>query len=68
MCLKNGIVGKDTPMICPVNPNGRFTDEIKDFAGMYVKDADKLICQNLKKNGRLVHQSTITHSYPFCWR
>ncbi|CAH8634361.1 unnamed protein product [Schistosoma haematobium] len=68
VCLKNGIVGKDTPMICPVNPNGRFTDEIKDFAGMYVKDADKLICQNLKKKGRLVHQSTITHSYPFCWR
>ncbi|TNN15304.1 Isoleucine--tRNA ligase, cytoplasmic [Schistosoma japonicum] len=68
VCLTNGIIRKDTPMICPVNSNGRFTDEIKEFAGMYVKDADKFICQNLKKHGRLVNQSTITHSYPFCWR
>ncbi|CAH8551607.1 unnamed protein product [Schistosoma turkestanicum] len=68
VCLANGIIAKDTPMICPVNPNGRFTDQIKEFSGMYVKEADKFICQNLKQRNRLVHQSTITHSYPFCWR
>ncbi|CAH8626208.1 unnamed protein product [Heterobilharzia americana] len=68
VCLINGVISKDTTMICPVNPNGRFTDEIQDFAGMYVKDADKCICQSLKQRGRLIHQSTITHSYPFCWR
>jgi len=24
--------------------------------------------KDLKQKGRLVHQGTITHSYPFCWR
>ena len=32
------------------------------------QDADKGIVKVLKEKGRLVHQSTITHSYPFCWR
>jgi len=35
---------------------------------MYVKDADKGICSLLKKKGRLIHQSTVKHNYPFCWR
>ncbi|XP_003391702.3 PREDICTED: isoleucine--tRNA ligase, cytoplasmic-like, partial [Amphimedon queenslandica] len=42
--------------------------EVTDFAGQYVKDADKAITKLLKVNGRLVHQGTIKHSYPFCWR
>lgn len=32
------------------------------------KAADKEIQKVLKAKGRLVVQSTITHSYPFCWR
>jgi len=24
--------------------------------------------KRLKEKGRLVHQSTYSHSYPFCWR
>ena len=32
------------------------------------QDADKGIMKVLKEKGRMVHQSTITHSYPFCWR
>ncbi|VDP91782.1 unnamed protein product [Echinostoma caproni] len=68
ICMANGIIRKDTPMVCPVDPCGRFTAEITEFAGNYVKDADKAICQELKRRGRLIHQSTINHSYPFCWR
>ncbi len=30
--------------------------------------ADKAIMKQLKEAGRLVHQSTCSHSYPFCWR
>ncbi len=54
--------------ICPVDASGKFTAEVKDFAGQYVKDADKAIAQYIKKAGRLVNQSTVQHSYPFCWR
>ena len=35
---------------------------------MYVKDADKLIIKKLKREERLIKDSTCKHSYPFCWR
>lgn len=59
---------KEMAPVCPVDASGRFTAEVVDFAEQYVKDADRLICQHLKHAGRLVHQSTLQHSYPFCWR
>jgi isoleucyl-tRNA synthetase len=34
----------------------------------YVKDADKEIIAHLKASGRLIDNSSYTHSYPFCWR
>lgn len=55
-------------LVCPVDNNGRFTEEVPPFAGMLVKDADKAIMQDLKKRGILFHQATIRHRYPFCWR
>ncbi|CAG5132735.1 unnamed protein product, partial [Candidula unifasciata] len=68
VCLANGIITRDMKMVCPVDPSGRFTEEVTDFKGLYVKDADKEIVKNLKARGRLVHQGTVKHSYPFCWR
>lgn len=35
---------------------------------MYIKDADPLIKEHLKNEGRLVSAGTIVHSYPYCWR
>lgn len=55
-------------MICPVDERGCFTDQVTDFKGIYVKDADKLILNYLKKIGHLVKQEQIQHSYPYCWR
>ena len=54
--------------VCPVDPHGRFTEEVKSFAGQYVKDADKEIIKDLKDRGRLYKQDTIQHSYAFCPR
>ncbi|MDZ7670434.1 MAG: isoleucine--tRNA ligase [Gammaproteobacteria bacterium] len=53
---------------CPVTMHGRFTDEVTDFAGQYVKDADKHITRDLKERGALFRQEVIQHSYPFCYR
>ncbi|MEX2366024.1 MAG: class I tRNA ligase family protein, partial [Pseudohongiellaceae bacterium] len=47
---------------------GKFTDEVSDFKGQYVKDADKGIIKYLKESGQLLHQDVIVHSYPFCPR
>ena len=66
--LANGIVEPDEMPPCPVDDVGRFTSEVTDFQGQYVKDADKEIIKVLKSKGRLIVQSTYTHSYPFCWR
>lgn len=52
----------------PVDPNGCFTAEVGDFVGQHVKAADKAIIKHLKASGRLVVDSQITHSYPYCWR
>lgn len=55
-------------LVCPIDANGRFTLEVPTYAGMLVKDADKEILRDLKKQGSVFHQATIRHRYPFCWR
>ena len=60
----NGI----TALVCPVDLEGKFTDEVSDFAGVYVKDADKDIIRKLKEEGKLYIQEVYQHSYPFCPR
>ncbi|XP_062923638.1 isoleucine--tRNA ligase, cytoplasmic [Mobula hypostoma] len=68
VCMDYGIIQKDSSPVCPVDVSGCFTTEVKDYAGQYVKDADKNIIKYLKDKGRLVHSSTFNHNYPFCWR
>ncbi|KAI0344747.1 hypothetical protein BDW22DRAFT_1418918 [Trametopsis cervina] len=66
--LANGILRADEMPPCPIDDAGRFTSEVSDFVGQHVKAADKDIQKVLKTKGRLIVQSTINHSYPFCWR
>lgn len=54
--------------VCPLDSRGHFTQEVSDFSGLYVKDADKQIIHALKKSGLLYRQETLVHSYPFCPR
>ncbi|XP_063282541.1 isoleucine--tRNA ligase, cytoplasmic [Pelobates fuscus] len=68
VCMDFNIIQKDSVPVCPVDASGCFTQEVTDFAGQYVKDADKNIIKLLKERGRLVHSSTYKHNYPFCWR
>ena len=60
--------GEGPELICPVEPNGKFNDQVPDFAGMWVKEADKPILRALKEAGALYHQEQYEHEYPFCWR
>ena len=53
---------------CPVSLHGEFTDEVPDFAGRHVKEADKDIISALKTKGALYRQDVIQHSYPYCYR
>ncbi|MEE9450053.1 MAG: isoleucine--tRNA ligase [Ignavibacteriaceae bacterium] len=58
----------DLPMMQPVTRGGLFTEEVTDFAGQFVKDADKDIIYKMKQEGKLYKKETITHTYPFSWR
>lgn len=69
--------GKDVPI---VNKQGKYVDEITDFAGMYVKNEyyseeerpekslDVLISIKLKEENRAFKVEKYEHSYPHCWR
>ena len=52
----------------PLDERGHFTAQVRDFAGQHVKATDKAIIKHLKGTGRLIVDSMITHSYPYCWR
>lgn len=56
------------PFLQPVTRGGLFTEEVTDFAGMFVKDADLEIIKKLRESGHLYKKETIVHSYPFSWR
>lgn len=60
--------GTGVPTICPIDNECRFTDEVADYKGRFVKDCDKDIIDRLKGEGSLVKRDQILHAYPFCWR
>ena len=56
------------PVLVPIDADCRFTSEVPDFAGLFVKDADSPIIRKLKDEGKLVKRENYLHSYPFCYR
>ncbi len=62
-------VGKkyDLPFVQFVNEKGELTDDTP-WGGVFVKKADPLVLDYLKKNGKLFAAPQFEHSYPFCWR
>ena len=64
--------GKDAkaqiPFMEPIDAECKFTKEVPDYQGRFVKEADKDIMDRLKKEGKLVKRDQIKHQYPHCWR
>ena len=56
------------PFVKLVDDRGKMLDCTREVAGMFVKDADKVIIKMLKENGLLFKEMPFEHSYPFCWR
>ncbi|OGZ57986.1 MAG: hypothetical protein A3G60_04135 [Candidatus Ryanbacteria bacterium RIFCSPLOWO2_12_FULL_47_9c] len=63
-------VGKreNLPTLLTIDEEGRFTDSVPQFRGMFVKDADPLIIKDLEQKGYLWRREPYEHDYPFCWR
>nr|WP_318659306.1 isoleucine--tRNA ligase [uncultured Treponema sp.] len=60
--------GSGVPNVEPIDAECKFTKEVSDYQGVFVKDADKDIMKRLKDEGKLVKRDSIVHSYPHCWR
>ena len=60
--------GSGVPTVCPVDNECKFTSEVPDYQGRFVKDCDKDIMERLKQEGKLVKRDQILHAYPHCWR
>ena len=58
----------DLPVIVNVDDEGKFTKEVKPWAGQFVKDADQGIIDDLKSRGLFFKEEMYEHEYPFCWR
>ncbi|MCK5772926.1 MAG: isoleucine--tRNA ligase [Thermoplasmata archaeon] len=58
----------DLPLVQPVKPDGTFTEEVTPWKGVFVKDADPSIIENLSSRSLLEGQLMYEHQYPFCWR
>ncbi len=63
LCKSEGV-----DLVNPVDEAGRFTEEVPDYQGQFVKDADEDIMDDLEERNDLLSRGTTTHRYMFCWR
>ncbi|WP_069166818.1 isoleucine--tRNA ligase [Nocardia altamirensis] len=63
VCRANGL-----PLVNPIETNGRFFGDLQLIGGMFFKDADPVLIQELEKRGLLFRRTDFEHSYPHCWR
>ena len=56
-------------IFCPVGEDGRYTTEVGEkYQGLYVKEADSEIIDDLAEQGRLLAHGRLAHRYGHCWR
>jgi isoleucyl-tRNA synthetase len=65
-CVANGVTYDD--ILNPVQGNGTYAPDFPLFGGQHIWKAVPVIIQALEDAGRLLNTTTITHSYPHCWR
>ncbi|MCL9795451.1 isoleucine--tRNA ligase [Frankia sp. AgKG'84/4] len=56
------------PVVNPIGTDGRFLPDTPLVGGLFFKDADAPLTEDLRARGRLWRGQMFTHSYPHCWR
>ncbi|HEY3736511.1 MAG TPA: isoleucine--tRNA ligase, partial [Jatrophihabitans sp.] len=56
------------PVVNPITTDGHFEEGIGNVGGVFFKDADKTLVEELRAKGVLYKHVPYTHSYPHCWR
>ena len=58
----------DLPIIQHIDEHGNLTEGPRDWIGMWFKDLDEKVLEDLKDRDLLFELEVYTHSYPFCYR
>jgi isoleucyl-tRNA synthetase len=56
------------PVFAPFDDEVKFTREAGIFKGIFARDTDAMVIEELRKRGLLVEAKTVKHEYPTCWR
>ena len=59
---------RGVPIFAPFDDEVKFTKDAGFFSGMFARDADAKVVEELRKRGLLVEVKTVKHEYPTCWR
>lgn len=66
VCTEAGMIDRFRIPPCPIDAQGLFT--LSEFAGVYFKDLDPTIINDLKTRKLLFRNAKEKHEYPYCWR
>ncbi|MDY0351487.1 MAG: isoleucine--tRNA ligase [Desulfobulbaceae bacterium] len=55
-------------ILSPVDDRGMFTREAGKYSGMQIPRVNGVINEDMRSAGSLVHETSVSHSYPHCWR
>ena len=58
----------DLPKVHTVDEEGKFNSLVSKWRGIFVKDAESAIIEDLRKRNLLLKEELYEHEYPFCWR
>jgi len=59
---------RGVPIFAPFDDEVKFTGEAGAFEGVFARDTDTMVVEELRKRGLLVEVKTVKHEYPTCWR
>lgn len=63
LCQAAGI-----PTVCPMDSRGCYTQDIAQWAGQHVFEANPSVIRLLKERGVVLRHDSYDHPYPHCWR
>jgi len=59
---------RGVPILAPFDDEVKFTTDAGHFNGIFARDTDKMVVEELRRRGLLVSVKTVKHEYPTCWR
>jgi isoleucyl-tRNA synthetase len=61
-------IASNLDIYTPVDSEGKFIPQVEKYGNMNVFEANEVITEDMKKDGSLLKEDEIVHSYPHCWR